>query len=294
MVAGDGGTVAGLAERLIGWLRRIMPDEGRRDRLLGDLSEWADGRAEPVTAEACRAVERVAWRHSRHLELHFDADGGKVPDVEARGWPAGDAASARGRAAGVSVVRRLADGTCLIGLDSLEPLAVARPYLDAAFALARGSSRVVIDLRANGGGDPATVAEIAGRLLGDAAEHLSDVVYADRRRQWWTADRPPGSALTQDVAVLVAHGTYSSAEALAFHLQARGRVTVVGAATRGAADHVTPIQLTPRVSGLLPEAYVRDARTGGTWEGTGVRPDLPCDADDALTVALARAHPPTP
>jgi hypothetical protein len=71
-------------------------------------------------------------------------------------------------------------------------------------------------------------------------------------------------------------------------------VTVVGAATRGAADHVTPVQLTPHVLGLLPEAYVRDVRTGGNWEGTGIRPDLPCAEDQALDTALARAIPPTP
>jgi hypothetical protein len=74
----------------------------------------------------------------------------------------------------VREVRRLGDGTCLIALDGLEPWAVARPYVDGAFALAWGASRIVLDLRANGGGDPATVAAIAGRLLGDAATQLSE------------------------------------------------------------------------------------------------------------------------
>jgi C-terminal processing protease CtpA/Prc len=194
----------------------------------------------------------------------------------------------------VREVRRLGDGTCLIALDGLEPWAVARPYVDGAFALARGASRILLDLRANGGGDPATVAAIAVRLLGDAATQLSEVVHRDRRRQWWTADRPAGSALTGDVAVLVGGRTYSSGEALAYHLRVRGRVTVVGAATAGAADHVTPVQLTPQVRGVLPEAYVRDAHTAGNWEATGVVPDLACPAGDALTVALGRPVPPAP
>jgi C-terminal processing protease CtpA/Prc len=188
----------------------------------------------------------------------------------------------------VSGVRRLGDGTCLIAVDALEPLATAQPYLDAAFGLAAGSRRIVLDLRANGGGDPATVAAIAGRLLGDTAQHLADVVYHDRRRQWWTVDRPAGTALTQEVAVLVSNHTYSSAEALAYHLRARDRVTVIGAATRGAADHVTPIQLTPRVSAVLPEATVQDAVTGTNWEGTGVVPDIACEPGEAVEIALAR------
>jgi C-terminal processing protease CtpA/Prc len=144
----------------------------------------------------------------------------------------------------------------------------------------------VLDLRDNGGGDPATVAAIAGGLLGDDARHLSDVLYRSRRRQWWTTDRPPGSALTQPVAVLVGPRTYSSAEALAYHLQAHGRATVVGEPTRGAADHVTPVRLTRQVLGLLPEAEVRDAVTGGNWEGTGVLPDVVHPYADALTAAL--------
>jgi Peptidase family S41 len=280
-----GDSVADLVGRLTNWLHRLMPAGERVDRLTGDLRDEFGDATDPVTAGTCRAVERCAWRHSRHLELHFDPAGSAAPDDEKHGWPAVDPAAVRARAAGVSAVRRLDDGTCVIAVDSLESLSVAEPYLTGAFALAAHASRVVLDLRANGGGDPATVAYIAGRLLGDDARHLSDVTYHDRIRQWWTADRPPGTALTQPAAVLVAPHTYSSAEALAYHLQARGRVTVVGERTRGAADHVTPIQLTSKVLGFLPEAVVRDAASGGNWEGTGVVPDVVCAPEKALEVA---------
>ncbi|MFI7542090.1 S41 family peptidase [Actinoplanes sp. NPDC049599] len=109
-----------------------------------------------------------------------------------------------------------------------------------------------------------------------------------QRRQWWTVDQPAGTALTQPVTVLVGPRTYSSAEALAYHLQARGRVTVLGEPTRGAADHVTPVRLTRHVLGLLPEAEVRDAVTGGNWEGTGVVPDIFQPHAGALEAALRR------
>jgi hypothetical protein len=88
------------------------------------------------------------------------------------------------------------------------------------------------------------------------AQHLSDVVYRDRRRQWWT---DPGPALTVPAAVLVSGDTYSSAEALAYHLQARGRVTVLGERTRGTADHITPIRLVPQGAGV-PAGGVRAGR----------------------------------
>ena len=270
--------VTAFTGHLIGWLRRLMPPGPRLEELTADLGAAFAGRPEPLTAADCRAVEARAQVHCRHLELHFDAAGTPVPDTEARGWPPVGPDVVAARAAGFRDVRREADGTFLLALDMLDPAEHARPYLDAAFALARGAARLVLDLRDNGGGDPATVALIAEHLLGDDARMLSEVVHADRRRQWWTRAQPAGTALTQDLAVLVSSRTYSSAEALAYHLQVRGRATVIGEATRGAADHVTPVRLTARVLGLLPEATVFDAVTGSNWEGTGVRPDIACGA----------------
>jgi hypothetical protein len=43
------------------------------------------------------------------------------------------------------------------------------------------------------------------------------------------------------------------------------------------------------VTGILPEAYVRDAVTGTNWEGRGVVPDVACPAGTALSVAVSGA-----
>lgn len=279
-------TVAEVVDRLVGWLRRLMPPEPRVDRLVEQLGAHFGGVDSPMSEADCRAVERCAWAFSRHLELHFDPAGTAPPDQAPPGGPAPDAAAVRARAAGVSTVRRLPDGTCLIAVDALEPLGIALPFIDAAFAFADGAERILLDLRANGGGDPGTVAAIAGRLLGERSRQLSEVIYADRRRQWWTPELPAGAGLRQETTVLVSARTYSSAEALAYHLQARGRVRVVGEVTPGAADHITPVRLAGTVLGLLPEAFVRDTATGGNWEGVGVQPDVACSAGDAVETAL--------
>jgi hypothetical protein len=50
---------------------------------------------------------------------------------------------------------------------------------------------------------------------------------------------------------------------------------------------VLPIRLAPTVLAHVPRACVRDARTGGNWEGTGVIPDITCPAADALDAALS-------
>ena len=276
-----------VVDRLVGWLPQLMPDRERADALCAVLTARFSGRRDPVTAAACAEIERVAWAYSRHLLLIFEPDGTSPADVDSPGWPAEDLSAARHRAGAVSGVQRLPDGTCVVRIDGLEPAAAALPYVDAAFALARSASRIVLDLRANGGGDPATAAAIAGWLLGDEPVHLSDVRYPDRIRQWWTPARPAGTAVPADVPahVLVGPETFSSGEALAYHLRVRHRVTVVGERTPGAADHVTPVRLAPTVLGLLPEARVVDTRTGTNWEGGGVRPDRECPANDALTVA---------
>ncbi|MGW6281325.1 S41 family peptidase [Kribbella sp. NPDC055071] len=279
--------VRDLVGRLTGWLQRLMPAGARRDALIAVLAENFAAADTPVTAADCVAIERVAWTVSHHLALTFEPGGTQQPDSVSPGWPDPDPDVVRARAASISQVRRLPDNTCLISIDDLDDLSLAQPYLDAAFALAQGSARILLDLRANGGGDPATAAHIAGRLLGDTPTQLSEVVYPDRRRQWWTPALSTGTSLRQPVAVLVGQGTFSSGEALAYHLQTRGRVTVVGETTPGAADHITPVRLAPTVLAYLPEAYVVDTITGTNWEGEGVVPDVISPPDRIIETAVA-------
>ena len=129
-------------------------------------------------------------------------------------------------------------------------------------------------------------------LLG-APVHIADVIYGDRTRQWWTTGRLAERALPEEVpvAVLVGEGTFSSGEGLAYHIQSRGRGRVVGQATPGAADHVTPVRVSGHVRALLPEARVRDTVTGANWERTGVVPDIPCEPTETLEAALEHLRP---
>ena len=125
-------------------------------------------------------------------------------------------------------------------------------------------------------------------LLGDEPTHISDVIYKDRTRQWWTTGRLAdlGTPSETPVSVLVSERTFSSGEALAYHLQSQGRGTVIGQRTPGAADHITPVRLTSHVRAFLPEARVRDAVTATNWEGAGVVPDIPCEPAEALEAAI--------
>jgi hypothetical protein len=286
MTGGDG-SVGELLDALHRWVPKLLPDAERARRLAAALGEAAPDRDARVDAATCAALAAAGRRVSRHLELEYVPDGSLVPDATSPGWDPPNPVEVRQRAASVSQVHRSADGIATITLTALDDLALAAPYVDAAFALARGCRGVVLDLRENGGGDPATAALVIGWLLGGARVQLSTVCYTEQRLPVWTpglrADRELAGT---PVAVLTSSRTFSSAEGLAYHLKARQRAATVGEATGGAADHITPIRLTRHVRGMLPHGYVVDARTGTNWEGVGVPPDLPCPAADAP----ARAH----
>jgi hypothetical protein len=285
----EAGTAAALVADLGAWIDRLFPDADRGERLKGVLAErFGSDDARAVTGELCREVEAVAQRVSRHFALEYVADGSLVPDTEPPGWPPQDPREVRLRAGSVGEVARRPDGVGVLALDGLDGVQIAAPYLEAAFALLRGARGLVLDLRRNGGGDPGTMTLVLDWLLGGEPTHISDVIYRDRTRQWWTTGRLADRALpaATPVAVLVSEATFSSGEALAYHLQSRGRARLVGRQTPGAADHVTPVRISSHVRAVLPEARVRDAVTGANWEGTGVVPDIPCEPAQALDAAI--------
>ena len=270
-----------LCAALTGWLERLMPEGDRRSRLIAELSGPDD---RPVDREVCAELQQRARRHSRHLDLEWVPEGGLVPDTESRGWPEPDPAEVAVRRADIAAWHFGEIGVLTVA--GLSPLALAEPFLDTALAELRGAPAVVLDLRANGGGDLDTAMAVLGWLLGPEPVHVSDVVSQDGTRRWHS---DPRSGLSPDTpaAALIGGGTYSSGEALAYHFQAQGRGPLIGARTPGAADHVTPIVLAEHVRANVPRAFVVDAITKTNWEQAGVQPDIPCAESEALERALA-------
>jgi hypothetical protein len=286
-------TGATLAAGIARWGRRLIPDRDRAERLADDLYSAAPTNEEPgqggtVTDRTLRQVEAVCHRTARHLtlELRVPAE----PDRDVVGWPPVPPDVVQRRGGFVSRVQRFDNGCGLLGIDGFDDIEVAADYVLGAFAMLRGVDGLIVDLRSNGGGALSCLTVIAEFVLGTGIEQLSTVRYRDRPdRQWWTSGLLGTARLPRDVpvAVLIGSGTYSSGEALAYHLHTRGRVRLFGQRTPGAADHVTPVRVTPSVVALIPEATPIDVLSGSNWEGVGVVPDVACGFDEAEAVAMA-------
>jgi len=150
-----------LSSALTAWLDRLMPDTARRERLTAALRERFGADARVVDGEICAEMQALARTVSRHLDVEWVPEGGLVPDAEPPGWPPQDPLEVASRGASIAA-RRVGDAGVL-EVATLDTLEHAAPFLERSFEALRGVRAVVLDLRANGGGDPATLAAVLGR-----------------------------------------------------------------------------------------------------------------------------------
>ncbi|MGX8904541.1 S41 family peptidase [Streptomyces netropsis] len=269
------------AEQLAGLLRRRLA-EGAYD------VEDAEGLARLVTAD----LQSV--NGDRHLRLKHHAD----PVTPKQG--AATRASMRRECdtslGGAPRVELLGGGVAVLELaPMLFPLEWAAEPLSAALTLASRARALILDLRANRGGDPDTVAFVCGYLL-DERTHLNTMYWrgGERGEQSWSPPHVPGACFggSKPLYVLSSNSTFSAAEELAYDLQQLGRAVVVGERTRGGAHPCDGWTVHPHLEVTVPVGRAVNPVSGTNWEGTGVQPDIPCAAADSLdrahTLALAR------
>ncbi|MFD8697937.1 S41 family peptidase [Kitasatospora purpeofusca] len=194
---------------------------------------------------------------------------------------------------GVPRVELLDGGVAVLEISShMFPLDWAAQPLAAALSLVAPAEALILDLRRNLGGDPDTVAFVCGYLL-DGRTHLNTMLskQGERVAQSWTPPFVPGARFGADkpLYVLTSGKTFSAGEELAYDLQQLGRAETVGEATRGGAHPRDGWTVHPHLELSVPVARAVNPVSGTNWEGTGVRPDVPCAAEDALDRALALA-----
>lgn len=166
----------------------------------------------------------------------------------------------------------------------------ARDTLAAAMRVLQSADTLIIDMRQNSGGSPGTVAMLASYVFAEPDLPLFKII--GRRsgsRQYSTqAEPPPSRNGTRRVFVLTSARTFSAGEGFAYILQERRRATVIGETTAGAANPGRPFPVNEHFEAVIPTGRIATAIRGGNWEGTGVKPDVPSPAAQALDAALAQ------
>lgn len=204
--------------------------------------------------------------------------------------PASRAEAVRRSNGGVQRVEVLAANVGYLNLTSFWRLDEARdPLVDALRLLSR-SDAVIVDVRANGGGSPETVAFLVGHLLNERGTPLFDVVSRAGKRVRYATPADVGvDKPKRPLYVLTSSRTFSAGEGFAFLLQERGLAEVVGEVTAGAANPGSSHPVSEGLTVTVPNGVVQTAHSGRNWEGSGVTPTMLVPAADALDVAHRRA-----
>jgi hypothetical protein len=190
---------------------------------------------------------------------------------------------------GVERVERLRFNIGYFDLRAFVAAPRSEKKLAAAMTLLADTDALIIDLRFNGGGDPATVAMLASYLF-DTKTHLSDIYDRpkDKTTQYWTNDAAtPKYGGSKKVYILVSHDTFSAAEDFSYALKNLKRATIVGATTGGGAHPGSGRQLTDHFIAMVPSGRSISPITKTDWEGVGVVPDVAIEPEKALNKAQA-------
>jgi hypothetical protein len=153
------------------------------------------------------------------------------------------------------------------------------------------SDAVIIDLRLNSGGDGNMVSLLASYFF-DQPTLLSTTYRraSGRTTENWTVPFVPGRKMPcVDLFVLTSATTFSAAEGFAYPLQVLKRATVVGEVTRGGANPGRYRTADESFSVFIPVGATAVPPGNTTWDGTGITPDLPTPAPEALGVAHREA-----
>jgi len=162
----------------------------------------------------------------------------------------------------------------------------------AALNFVNNTEALIIDMRNNGGGNPAMVALVCSYLFGPEPVHLNDLYWREgnRTEEFWTKKEVAGKRyLNKDVYVLTSKRTFSGAEEFSYNLKNLKRATIIGETTGGGAHPGGGFRITEHFGMFVPTGRAISPITKTNWEGTGVTPDVAVPAEQALLVARVMA-----
>jgi len=183
---------------------------------------------------------------------------------------------------------KLADQT-----DVQQEVAVRRKEIIAAIQNVKKAESIVIDLRDNGGGDPAAV-QLMCSLFIDENLPLNRIQWRKgdtfEFEEFNTLTNNDLSAnkrlLEQRVVVLIGPNTFSAAEEFINNMKVLGRATIVGEPSGGGANPGGMHQIGKEFIMFIPSGQAINPIQEGNWEGIGIIPDHVVPAKDALEQAM--------
>jgi len=182
-------------------------------------------------------------------------------------------------------------------------LAEHRDAMAAAMATLQATDALILDMRANGGGSPDTVALLVSYLFERPAMPLFEIAPRKGERQIYATTIDPIAYRDglRPVVVLTSSKSFSGGEGLAFLLQDHHRAIIIGEQTAGAANPGRPYPINDQFEVVVPNGQLLSSISRKNWEGSGVTPDVRVNAADALRIghvhviqALLKNAPPGP
>lgn len=189
---------------------------------------------------------------------------------------------------GFKRVEQLDGNIGYLRLDAFFEASLGGDTATAAMSFLAHTDALIVDVRFNGGGDPAMVALLTSYLFGSDPVHLNDFYgrLDNSIRQSWTYPYVPGKRYVgKPVYILTAKRTGSGAEEFAYNLKHLKRAILVGETTHGAANPGGFERINDHFEVFIPTGRPINAVTKTNWEGTGVRPDVDVPAETALHTA---------
>lgn len=190
-------------------------------------------------------------------------------------------------------VKRLEGNIGYIHLARFVPPDIFNPAADDAMRKLSDTTALIVDMRDNGGGHPASVAYLVSFFLDSGQRvHINDLIWRNRgtstfRTESFWSSPTPVRYLGKPVYVLVGPKTYSAGEEFAYDLQVLNRATVVGEKTRGGANPGGLVDLGSNFFAVVPTGRAENPTTRTNWQGVGVLPNVKAAPEVAESIAIA-------
>lgn len=206
--------------------------------------------------------------------------GGNLARVDGRS----DAQIARSNF-GFERVERLGGNVGYLKLTQFVPPELSMDTAVAAMGFLGSTDAMIVDLRGVPGGSPDLVRRLISWFTGPEPVRLmaSYNRATNETDELWSVAEAPGRRMTgRPLYVLQDGDTASAAEMFGYFVQRQHLGVIVGETSAGAGNGGAMIDAGSDIFVFLPQRRVVD---GPGWERTGVAPDMPTKAANALDVA---------